>query len=369
VPLEYEAVEARDGVVIVERILGAPLIGRLERLQHAFGEDDVRRGERPEKVLRDVPGHPVEAAGRVVGREHLMLVVVAVGEIDLADAPRRAVAEDLGEDADLEPPVGRHADLPREVRRERELSRERVAERGQEFQIGMRPEEGAEAPTGAATRKGARRGRSDGRCSGVIALAEVQVEDRVHDRVEQPRKRRALVVQHVSVMESDVLDVPRREEISERHPAGAPLPRSPSFRSVSSSLFSRAFTPGPSFQSTTVRRSRRLKYSSARLKPASSARFQRDEDRIEIRHLRDLVTDSGERRTVELRQQAWDEESGFVAARVPSIASSSSTSGRSPRRVSVVMEPDWKKSDMRWNEPIFVHGRLESTSEGCLALK
>jgi len=55
VPLEIRGREARDGVVIVERILGAPLIGRLERLQHAFGEDDVRRGERPEKVLRDVP--------------------------------------------------------------------------------------------------------------------------------------------------------------------------------------------------------------------------------------------------------------------------------------------------------------------------
>ena len=33
------------------------------------------------------------------------------GEVDLADAPRRAVPEDLRQDADLEPPVRRDADL------------------------------------------------------------------------------------------------------------------------------------------------------------------------------------------------------------------------------------------------------------------
>jgi len=144
-----------------------------------------------------------------------MLVVVAVGEIDLADAPR-PLWRGLGEDA-ISSPSRPHADLPRESV-ESANSPESVAETRTGIQIGMRPEEGAERRQERPHEKAHDAAVQTVGVAGVIALAEVQREDRGSRSGRAAAKARALVVQHVSGHESDVLDVPRREEISERHP-------------------------------------------------------------------------------------------------------------------------------------------------------
>jgi len=55
------------------------------------------------------------ARGGVALRQLAVLVVVVLDQLDLTDALRRAVAEHLGQHADLEPPVARDADAAREL--------------------------------------------------------------------------------------------------------------------------------------------------------------------------------------------------------------------------------------------------------------
>lgn len=87
--------------------------------------------ERAEEAEGDVTGHFVETGGGVCFREGLVFVVVALGDIDLADAARVTDAGEISHHAGLDAPVGREAECGGDAAGEADFATDRVAEKAQ----------------------------------------------------------------------------------------------------------------------------------------------------------------------------------------------------------------------------------------------
>ncbi|MCA9673687.1 MAG: hypothetical protein KC464_01505, partial [Myxococcales bacterium] len=85
----------------------------------------------------------VQPGSGVVLGDVLVLVVVGAGDLDLADASGRVVPVHLGQQPDLEAPVGRDPDHLGHVEPHRLLTGEGVAEAVEEVEHVVRPEGGA----------------------------------------------------------------------------------------------------------------------------------------------------------------------------------------------------------------------------------
>ena len=187
-----------------------------------------------------------------------MLVVVVLDQLDLADPLQRAVAEHLGQHADLETPVARDAVDAHQIGGHRALARERVAERVEVLEQRQRPEHGLhgaqqrrhEQPRDAAVEAI--------RDATVVALRELVVQVRVHGREAEPGQQLARVVADVAVVHRDDVRLGGGEHVAVGQPGRAALAalardREPSARSRSRIARSR----GPSLQIRTWRRARR----------------------------------------------------------------------------------------------------------------
>ena len=80
-----EAVQRGVRRIEADGVLGGAQIDGEQRVEHPAVESHALNGERAEDAFRDVGGDFFEAAAGRLRGDGLVLVVVALGEIDLAD--------------------------------------------------------------------------------------------------------------------------------------------------------------------------------------------------------------------------------------------------------------------------------------------
>jgi hypothetical protein len=225
VAVEGKPVEERDGVVVGHRVLGVAAVGDAHALERPLEKNDARCGKRAQEVLDDVHRHAVEADRRVVGRQRLVLVLEAVGGVDLADAPRGALAEHLEEEPDLESPVAGDADPLEEIGLEGELAGERVTKGGEVGEVRM---------TADDVGQGLQQGSDEQPCDAtveavgearVVALGEVEAQHWVDDRVDEVGEERAVVVDDIGVVQGNCIGAGLGEDVADRHPHRTTLSR------------------------------------------------------------------------------------------------------------------------------------------------
>ena len=156
-------------------------------------------------------------------RQLLVLVVVVVGELDLADPLRRAVAVDLDQQPDLEPPVARNPVDARLVDGHRALARERIAEGVEVLEQRMRAQHRLERPQQRRheqPRDAPVQALGD---AAVVALRELVVQVRVGGRIAEAREQLARVVADVAVVDRDHARHVGREHVAVGEP-GASAP-------------------------------------------------------------------------------------------------------------------------------------------------
>ena len=73
--------------------------------------------------LGDVDDHAMEPTVGVIRRQGLMLVFVVVNQFNLADLPGNDPVEDLGQDADLQTPIGGDIEIACQSAGQTELAR------------------------------------------------------------------------------------------------------------------------------------------------------------------------------------------------------------------------------------------------------
>ena len=132
-----------------------------------------------------------------------MLVIVAVGQIDLANAGARLIALHFRQDADLESPVRRNAQFGYQGAAEGEFAGKQIAESPHEGQIFIRAENAFERhqqrPDKQPVDPAVHLAVGDPR---VISLAEFKAEIRIGHRVEKAGQKAAVIGQHVAIMEA-----------------------------------------------------------------------------------------------------------------------------------------------------------------------
>ena len=155
-----------------------------------------------------------------------MLVIILVGDIDLAYLVPGQVAVDLRKHADLQTPVAGNAQVADEITAQRELSRQRVTEAVHEIQV-IHPAD--DFFQGTQQRRDEQPGGAPAELlvmnAGVIALAELEIEGGIRNRVEQSCRQSAVVGDDVAVMQGDRLAVAARQGIAEAEPGIAALAR------------------------------------------------------------------------------------------------------------------------------------------------
>src|SRR4029434_5054227 len=104
-PVESQPVQQTIRIVAVHDVFSHAHITYLERTKMRLTEDHTFTCQRAKQGFSDVAGHSVQTPGAIAAREHLMLVIVIIGQIHLAGPRRRAVAKYLGENTDFESPI------------------------------------------------------------------------------------------------------------------------------------------------------------------------------------------------------------------------------------------------------------------------
>ena len=153
-----------------------------------------------------------------------MLVVVVIGDVDLANLLVAVAAVDLRNHADLETPVGGDSQIAEQAFPERKLSCKDVAVTVEIIQI-------RRLPNDTLQRANHRRHQQPTHPSidfvlghpRVVALAELITKERMGDRINQPRQQAAVVGQDVAVVECDRLCPPGGQCIAHAVPDVAPL--------------------------------------------------------------------------------------------------------------------------------------------------
>ena len=226
VAVVLEPVHGGVVVIALNQVKGRAIVGSLKSTEEGLAQDLTLSGQLAVEGLGDIHAHLGEPLGSVLGREVLMLMVVDVGNIHLTNALGRVVAPNLGNDAHLQTPIGRNADILQHLRGERKLTGKRIAETVEIL-------EELTGPTDLLQRTDERRDQQTAHAAvelvvgnaRVEALAEFVAEVRVGDGIDQPRKQISIVSQNIAIVQGHCLGATGSQSVTEAIPDVATLAR------------------------------------------------------------------------------------------------------------------------------------------------
>ena len=209
------------GVIIIglQQVQRAAVVGGLERAEHVVGKDGAIRRQLAEDRFADVGGHAAEACVGVINAQVLMFVIIAVGDLHLADCLGRKVAPGLREHANLQPPIRWDAQIRQDRGAHGKLTRERIAEAAQVIEVVAVADHTLQCNQQRADQE-------PGDPAVQLVLTHTRIEPfghligevRIDHRVDQTRQHFVGVGQNIAIMDGHHRAVRAADQIAQRRP-------------------------------------------------------------------------------------------------------------------------------------------------------
>ncbi len=199
--------------------------GQPEGLEEVCRQDDAPAGDLDEEGPGDVDDHPGQPPGKVRRPHRLVLVVVTVRDLDLTDVPDVQEAIDLGEQADLDAPVGRDRDVSQDAREGRHLPGQGIPKVTHVFQEVQGPEDLPEGPHEGKVEQADDPPVELVPIPNVEPLGELKPQD--DDGVQETSEKGPVVGQDVGVVKSQDGDLALPEGVAQGRPDGPALAPGP----------------------------------------------------------------------------------------------------------------------------------------------
>ena len=197
---------------------GHAVVGNGHRVKNFAVELYALVGECAKDAPGDIAGHFVESLAGIIGREFAVLVVVAVRHVNLAKISMRTDAEYFCQHAGFDSPVARHPHLPDDVKIEACLAAERVAERIQECQKFVRPDDLLQRADQRREEQAHDTPIEPVGKSRAVAFAKIESQAGMGDRVAEPGEQFSAIGVDVAIVRHNHPGAAARKDRSEAHP-------------------------------------------------------------------------------------------------------------------------------------------------------